>query len=104
MGAGGLVRHEQEASGLDGVTRVAREQIGHGADLIKVYADYRWGARGTAAPTFTQDELNRIVEVASSSGRFVVAHASTPEGMRRAVLAGVRTIEHGDEARPTSGA
>ncbi|MGE0041005.1 MAG: amidohydrolase family protein [Vicinamibacterales bacterium] len=90
----------QEASGLDGVTRVAREQIGHGVDLIKVYADYRWGARGTAAPTFTQDELNRIVEVASSSGRYVVAHASTPEGMRRAVLAGVRTIEHGDEGTP----
>ncbi|MGE3274016.1 MAG: amidohydrolase family protein [Vicinamibacterales bacterium] len=90
----------QEASGLDGVTRVAREQIGHGIDLVKVYADYRWGLNGTAAPTFTEDELERIVEVAASSGRPVAAHASTAEGMRRAILAGVRTIEHGDEGTP----
>lgn len=90
----------QEASGLDGVALVAREQIGHGVDLIKVYADYRWGPDGSARPTFTLDELTRIVEVASSSGRPVVAHASTAEGMRRATLAGVRTIEHGDGGTP----
>ena len=75
---------------------MVRDQIGHGADWIKVYADYRWGARGEAAPTFSEDELRMIVETARSSGRPVVAHASTPEGMRRAVLAGVETIEHGD--------
>ena len=86
----------EEASGLDGVTRVARDQIGRGADFIKVYADYRWGPNGEARPTFTLDELRRIVEVAQSSGRPVVAHASTPEGMRRAIEAGVETIEHGD--------
>ncbi|MEJ8757263.1 amidohydrolase family protein [Pontibacter sp. H259] len=88
------------ADGTEGLTREVREQIGKGADLIKVYADYRWGANGEAAPTFTLDELKTIVEVANSSGRQVVAHASTPEGMRRAILAGVSTIEHGDNATP----
>ena len=86
----------EEASGLDGVMRVARDQIARGADFLKVYADYRYGPNGEAAPTFTLEELRRIVEVAGSSGRPVVAHASTPEGMRRAIEAGVETIEHGD--------
>jgi imidazolonepropionase-like amidohydrolase len=90
----------EEASGLDEVTRVARDQIGRGADFIKVYADYRWGPSGEARPTFTLDELRRIVDVAKSSGRPVVAHASTPEGMRRAIEAGVDTIEHGDGGTP----
>jgi imidazolonepropionase-like amidohydrolase len=90
----------EEADGLEGVARVARDQIGHGADLIKIYADYRWGPNGEARPTFTLDEITRIVEVAASSGRPVVAHASTVEGMRRAILGGVETIEHGDEGTP----
>jgi imidazolonepropionase-like amidohydrolase len=90
----------QEASGLDDVTRVTREQMGRGADFIKVYADYRAGPNGEARPTFTLDELKRIVEVAKSTGRPVVAHASTPEGMRRAIEAGVETIEHGDGGTP----
>jgi imidazolonepropionase-like amidohydrolase len=86
----------EPADGLEGITRVVRDQIGKGADWVKVYADYRWGPNDEARPTFTQDELNRMVEVARSSGRPVVAHASTAEGMRRSVLAGVETIEHGD--------
>ena len=86
----------EEADGVDALIRVVRDQIGHGADWIKVYADYRWGGRGEAAPTFSLDELKLIVETARSSGRAVVAHSSTAEGMRRAVLAGVETIEHGD--------
>jgi imidazolonepropionase-like amidohydrolase len=90
----------EEADGLEGVARVARDQIGHGVDFIKIYADYRWGPTGDARPTFTADEVARIVEVASSSGRPVVAHAATPEGMRRAILGGVETIEHGDEGTP----
>jgi imidazolonepropionase-like amidohydrolase len=90
----------EEADGVDALTRVVRDQIGHGADWIKVYADYRWGARGEAAPTFSLAELQLIVETARSSGRPVVAHASTPEGMRRSVLAGVETIEHGDDGTP----
>jgi imidazolonepropionase-like amidohydrolase len=85
----------EEADGPS-LVRVVRSQIGRGADWIKVYADYRWGARGEAAPTFSVDELKLIVETARSSGRPVVAHASTAEGMRRAVLAGVETVEHGD--------
>lgn len=86
----------EEASGPEGVARVARDQIGRGVDFIKVYADYRYGPNGEARPTFTLEELRRIVEVATSSGRPVVAHASTVEGMRRAIEAGVETVEHGD--------
>jgi imidazolonepropionase-like amidohydrolase len=86
----------QEADG-DAVVGVVREQIGKGADVVKVYADYRWGASGEAKPTFSIAELKLMVETAASSGTPVVAHASTPEGMRRAILAGVQTIEHGDE-------
>lgn len=89
----------EEADGQD-LVRVVRDQIGHGADWIKVYADYRWGARGEAAPTFSIDELKTIVETARSSGRPAVAHATTAEGMRRAALAGVETIEHGDAGTP----
>lgn len=88
------------ADGPEGLTREVRTQIGHGADLIKVYADYRWGPNGEAMPTFTLEELEQIVKVAASSGRQVVAHAATPEGMRRATLAGVKTIEHGDGGTP----
>ncbi|MBF9222645.1 metal-dependent hydrolase family protein [Hymenobacter ruricola] len=87
----------QEADGVDGLIRAVREQIGKGADVVKVYADYRWGPNGTTLPTFSQEELALVVQTARSAGRGVVAHASTPEGMRRAVLAGVETIEHGDE-------
>ena len=85
----------EEADG-DDLIRVVRKQIGNGADLVKVYADYRWGPDREAQPTFSIDELKLIVETANSSGRDVVAHAATAEGMRRATLAGVKTIEHGD--------
>lgn len=90
----------EEADGTEGLTRVIRSQIGYGADVIKLYADYRWGVNGAAAPTFTLDELKTAVEVAGSSGRQVVVHSGTEEGMRRAILAGVRTIEHGDGGTP----
>ncbi|UYZ59922.1 metal-dependent hydrolase family protein [Hymenobacter latericus] len=86
----------QEVSGADEIVRAVREQIGKGADVVKVYADYRLSAAGPSVPTFSQDELNLLVTTARSLGRPVVAHASTPEGMRRATLAGVETIEHGD--------
>ena len=90
----------EEADGLDGVVRVARSQIARGADFIKIYADYRWGPNGETRPGFTLGEIERIVEAANSSGRPVVAHASSPEGMRRAIMGGVETIEHGDEGTP----
>ena len=86
----------EEADGHDGLIRATRDQIGRGADWVKVYADYRWGPNGQARPTYTEEEIRLVVEVAESSGRRVVAHASTPEGMLRAIRAGVRTIEHGD--------
>jgi imidazolonepropionase-like amidohydrolase len=86
----------EEADGTDSLTRVVREQIGKGADWIKVYADYRWGAGGTAHATFTLDELKLAVEIAKSAGIPVSAHATSTEGARRAILAGVETIEHGD--------
>jgi imidazolonepropionase-like amidohydrolase len=90
----------EEADGADALIRVIRGQIGRGADVIKLYGDYRWGPRGEARPTFSEAELRLAVETAASSGRPVVVHASTPEGMRRATLAGVQTIEHGDDGTP----
>jgi imidazolonepropionase-like amidohydrolase len=85
----------EEADGIDPLIRVVRDQIGKGADWIKVYADAAMG--GTAVrPSFTLDELTRIVETARSAGVLVSAHATSKEGMRRAALAGVATIEHGD--------
>lgn len=90
----------EEADGVDDLTKAVRRQIGKGADLIKVYADYRWGPNGEARPTFTETELKLIVEIAASSGRKTVAHAATPEGMTRAINAGVTTIEHGDGGTP----
>jgi imidazolonepropionase-like amidohydrolase len=86
----------EEASGLEGTTIAVRRQLGKGADFIKVYADYRWKAGEASRPTFTLAELKQMVATATSAGRYVVAHASTPEGMRRAIMAGVETIEHGD--------
>ncbi len=94
----GVPQGAEEADGVEGVAHVVRDQIGHGADWIKIYADYRWGPRGEARPTFTDAEWQSIVQTASSSGRPVVAHSSTVEGMRRAIMAGVETIEHGDDA------
>ena len=82
------------------LVRVVRDQIGKGADWVKVYADYRWGAKGESQPTFSVEELTRIVETARSSGRAVVAHAGTAEGIRRAVEAGIETIEHGYGGTP----
>ena len=86
-----------EEADPDSIVRIVRDQIGHGADWVKVYADYGWGPNGEIMPTFSLDELKAAVETARSSGRPVAAHAMAPEGMRRAVLAGVETIEHGDE-------
>ncbi len=95
-----LPQGAQEADGVDNLVRAVREQIGRGADIIKVYADYRWGLGGAAEPTYSVEELTLIVQTARAAGRGVVAHASTAEGMRRATLAGVETIEHGDGGTP----
>jgi imidazolonepropionase-like amidohydrolase len=91
-------RVPQGAEEADGASlrRVVRDQIGRGADWIKVYADYRWGPGREARPTFSIDELKTIVATAKAAGCPVAAHATSKEGMRRAALAGVETIEHGD--------
>ncbi len=85
----------ESADGLE-LIRVVRDQLGHGVDIIKVYADYTWADDKEPNPTFSLEELKLVVETAKSAGRPVVAHASTVEGMKRAALAGVETIEHGD--------
>jgi imidazolonepropionase-like amidohydrolase len=90
----------EEATGAEEIARVVRSQVAHGADWIKVYADYGWGPAGEMLPTFTEDELRAAVETARGAGRPVAAHAMTAEGMRRAVMAGAETVEHGDRGTP----
>src|SRR5207248_11521166 len=76
----------EEADGIDSLTRVVRDQIGHGADWIKLYGDYRWGPLPGARPTFSLEEMKLAVETARNAGVPVAVHSSTPEGMRRAIL------------------
>jgi imidazolonepropionase-like amidohydrolase len=90
----------EEADGIDNLTRVVRDQIGRGADWIKMYADYRWGPMSGSRPTFSIEELKLAVDTAKSAGVPVAVHSNTAEGMRRATLAGVETIEHGGEGTP----
>jgi imidazolonepropionase-like amidohydrolase len=90
----------EEADGIDSLMRVVRDQIGHGADWVKLYGDYRWGPAPGARPTFSEGEMKLAVETARSAGVPVAVHSSTPEGMRRAILAGAETIEHGDGGTP----
>lgn len=89
----------EEASG-EGVTLAARRQMGEGADVVKLYADYHWQGSTRATATFTIPEMRGAVEAAHDAGRKVAAHAATAEGMRRAAEAGVDTVEHGDEGTP----
>ena len=90
----------EEADGVDSLTRAVRDQIGHGADWVKLYGDYRWGPLPGAHPTFSLDEMKLAVETAKSAGVPIAVHATSPEGMRRAILAGAETIEHGDDGTP----
>ncbi len=85
-----------EVGGVEEMTAEVFTEIGKGADLIKIYADYRWGKDGEAGPTFSVEAITVAVSIANNGGRKVVVHASTEEGMRRSTLAGVSTIEHGD--------
>src|SRR3954465_6779502 len=90
----------EEADGIDTLIRVVRDQIGHGADWIKLYGDYRWGPAQGSHPTFSAEEMKLAVATAKSAAVPVAVHSSTPEGMRRAILAGAETIEHGDDGTP----
>ena len=85
-----------EVAGIEDLANEVRTQIGKGADLIKIYTDYRWGPNKEAMPTFSAEAIGWATAIAQSGGRKVVAHASTPEGMKRAIIGGVSTIEHGD--------
>ncbi len=89
-----------EEADSDALVAAVRRQIGRGADVIKLYADYRWGPGEPSRPTFSTAEMHAAVEAAHTAGRKVAAHASTVEGMRRAILAGVDTIEHGNDGTP----
>ncbi len=86
----------EPVSGKTEAIRTVRRQMGNGADFIKIYADYRWTPGADSQPTFLQEEIDAMVATAKSAGKYVVAHASTPEGMKRAIAGGVETIEHGD--------
>src|SRR5579872_6587899 len=77
----------EEADGVDSLTRIVRDQIGHGADWVKLYGDYRWGPLAGAHPTFSLEEMRLAVATARSAGVPVAVHAATAEGMRRATLA-----------------
>jgi imidazolonepropionase-like amidohydrolase len=90
----------EEASGVESLVHIVRSQIGKGADWVKFYADYRWGPLPGAHPTFTLDALTLGVQTAHASGAPVAAHATSVDGMRNAILAGVDTIEHGDAGTP----
>jgi imidazolonepropionase-like amidohydrolase len=93
------VKGAEEADGPDLVT-AARRQIGAGADVVKLYGDYRWRPGEDSRPTYTLAELRAVVEASQAAGRQVAVHASTPEGMRNAILAGADTIEHGNSGTP----
>ena len=90
----------EEASGVDDVVRVVRSQIAAGADVVKLYGDYRWRPGEPSRPTFSAAEMKAAVEAAHDAGRSVAVHTSTPEGMRRAIDAGADTIEHGYGGTP----
>jgi imidazolonepropionase-like amidohydrolase len=90
----------EEVSGADEMTRAARDQIAAGADVIKMYADYHYLPGEPSRPTLTEAEMAAGVAVAHDAGRLAAAHATTAEGMRRAALAGVDTIEHGYQGTP----
>jgi imidazolonepropionase-like amidohydrolase len=94
------IKGAAEVGNAEELLKEARSEIGKGADLIKVYADYRVGLNNEAMPTFTAAELKQVVELVRSSGRSVVVHSSTKEGMRRSIAGGVSTIEHGDDGDP----
>lgn len=87
----------EEADGTDSLIHVVRDQIGHGADWVKLYGDYPWGPTPGVHPTFSLDEMKLAVATAKNAGAPVAVHAMSPEGMRRATLAGAETIEHGDQ-------
>ena len=84
-----------EVSGMEDMANEVYTQIRKGADVVKLYADYGWGEEGQTMPTFSIEQISLAVGIAKSGGRKTAAHANTKEGMRRAIMGGVNTIEHG---------
>jgi imidazolonepropionase-like amidohydrolase len=82
------------------VRQRVRELLNGGADFIKVIATGAVLTAGTqpGAPEYTEEELRAAVDEAANYGTFVAAHAHGAEGIKRAVRAGVRSIEHGSLA------
>jgi imidazolonepropionase-like amidohydrolase len=90
----------QEVSGVEDMVRAARDQIAAGADVVKMYADYHYMPKEPSRATLTQAELTAGAATAHDAGRLAAVHAATAEGMRRAIAAGVDTIEHGYGGTP----
>jgi len=86
--------------GADDCRRAVRDQIAHGADWIKVYADRSYykqpDGQIRSLPNFTVEEMTAIVDQAHRTRRKVAAHSMTPTGHAIALAAGVDSIEHGD--------
>ncbi len=87
----------QEVDGVDDCVRVVREQIGLGADLIKVSITGRvYAPQSDPGQTaYTTDEIQAIVNEAHRMGRRVAAHAQATQGIKNGILGGVDSIEHG---------
>ena len=85
----------QEVAGVDEIVRAVRDQVSAGATIVKFYADYHWGKGEPTRVTLSQAELDAGVAAAHDAGRLVAVHATTAEGMMRAIRAGADTIEHG---------
>ncbi len=90
----------EEVSGPEQMVAAVRRQIAAGADWIKLYADYRWRPGEDSRATLSLEEIKAAVAAAHDAGRPVAVHAATAEGMRRAIEAGVDTIEHGYGGTP----
>src|SRR5438128_2461342 len=92
-------RGVQIVDGVENARKAVREQIGNGADWIKVYADrsYFVAKDGSLSsiPTFTLDEMKAIVDEAHRLRHKVAAHAMARPGIENALIAGVDSIEHG---------
>src|SRR5205085_7879811 len=89
----------QIVDGVEAARKAVREQIGHGADWIKVYADRSYfidkDGSLSSIPTFTLDEMKAIVEESHRLRHKVAAHAMARPGIENALMSGVDSIEHG---------
>jgi imidazolonepropionase-like amidohydrolase len=83
-----------QADGVPEVMRVVRQQIGAGADVVKIYGSTGSDQDLTGDQTFTFEELKAAIDVAHHLGKRVAVHSYGPDGARDAVRAGADSIEH----------